>query len=461
MFTALCRVVSFMKVIVAGAGEVGYNIAERLSRDKIDVVMIDIDQNRLDSVVDTLDVQTVCGSAAHPDFLTDAGLEDSDLLVAVTSSDEINVLACRVSQLMAPDVSRAARIRDPLLYKAVNKGDLREGLGLSHVIDPTTLTVDNILDFLDLPGAVDVINVGSGQLKFVGLRLPRQHPAVGKTLSEVLPRAAGNNLLVVAIYRHHRVLIPTGTTVLAARDLLYMAATSEHLPEVATFFGLEWKTVTNVFIMGGGEVGLSLARRLEERHDMTVKLVEQNAERCEYLSRELDKTIVLHGDATDQTLLEDEGISECDVFIAVGTDDEKNMVTCLLAKRLGAENTITRVNRYSYAPLVSAIGLESLVSARVAAVSAILKIVHKGLVVTVANLQNNDTEVVEMVITESSKCCGLKLMNIKFPNGAIVAGILRGETSLIPRGDTVFEPGDVLAVVARAEAVSQLTKALI
>ncbi|MDR3135366.1 MAG: NAD-binding protein, partial [Deltaproteobacteria bacterium] len=148
-------------------------------------------------------------------------------------------------------------------------------------------------------------------------------------------------------------------------------------------------------------------------------------------------------------------------FIAVGTDDEKNMVTCLLAKRLGAANTITRVNRYSYAPLVSAIGLESLVSARVAAVSAILKIIHKGLVVTVATLQNNDTEVVEMAITEASKCVGRRLMDIKFPNGSIVAGILRGETSMVPRGDTVFEAGDVMAVVARSEAVAQLAKALL
>jgi trk system potassium uptake protein TrkA len=449
-----------MKVIVAGAGEVGYNIAERLSRDKVDVVLIDVDQTRLEAVVDALDVQTVQGSAAHPDVLAEAGLEGSDLLVAVTSSDEINVLACRVSQLMAPDVRRAARIRDPLLYKAINMGDLREGLGLSHIVDPTTLTVDNIMDFLDLPGAVDVINVGAGQLKFIGLRLPRHHPAAGRTLSEVLPRSEGNNLLVVAIYRHHQILIPTGATVLKAQDLLYMAATSEHLEEVAAFFGLEWRTVNNVFIMGGGEVGLSLARRLEDRDAVTVKLVEQNPDRCEYLSRELPKTIVLKGDATDQTLLEDEGISDCDVFIAVGTDDEKNMVTCLLAKRLGAANTVTRVNRYSYAPLVSAIGLESLVSARVAAVSAILKIVHKGMAVTVATLQNNDTEVVEMVVAASSKCCGHKLMEVKFPGGAILAGILRGEKSLVPRGDTVFEPGDVLAVVARAEAVGHLSKVL-
>ncbi|MDR1049859.1 MAG: Trk system potassium transporter TrkA [Deltaproteobacteria bacterium] len=450
-----------MKVIVAGAGEVGYNIAERLSRDKADVVLVDIDQARLDAVSETLDVQTIRGSASHPAVLKDAGLDDSDMLVAVTSSDEINVLACRMSQLLAPEVRRAARLRDQLLYKAVSEEVLKDGLGLSFVIDPTSLTVDNILDFLDLPGAVDVINVASGSLKFVGLRLGRSHPAVGRPLSEVLPRGGGNNLLVVAIYRHHQVLIPTGGTVFKARDLVYMAATPDHMPEVAAFFEIEWKTVENVFIMGGGEVGLSLARRLEERSgSLSIKLIEQNAERCEYLSRELSRSIVLRGDATDQTLLEDEGVADCDVFIAVGTDDEKNMVTCLLAKRLGATNTITRVNRYSYAPLVSAIGLESLVSARVAAVSAILKYIHKGVVVSVATLQNEDAEIAEVAVTEDSDLCGKSLKDSKFPSGAIVAGVIRDGACFVPRGDSVLRSGDTLAVVARSDVVHHLTKKL-
>jgi trk system potassium uptake protein TrkA len=449
-----------MKIIVAGAGEVGCNIAERLSRDRVDVVLIDVDQERLESVVDSLDVQTICGSASHPAVLKEAGLESCDMIVAVTSSDEINVLACRMSQLMAPEVRRAARIRDQLLYEVVHQEDLKDGLGLSFVIDPTSLTVETILDYLDLPGAVDVINIAEGHLKFVGLRLSRHHPAIGKPLAEVLPRTEGNNLLVVAVYRHHEVLIPSGATVLRARDLLYMAATPEHLQEVAAFFEIEWKTVDNIFIMGGGEVGLNLARRLEERDDgISIKLIEQNADRCEFLSRELRSTIVLRGDATDQTLLEDEGITECDVFIAVGTDDEKNMVTCLLAKRLGATNTITRVNRYSYAPLVSAIGLESLVSARVAAVSAILKYIHKGLVVTVATLQNEDAEVAEISVTDGSPLCGLPLKDSRFPAGAIVAGVLRGENCFVPKGDTVLESGDTLAVVARSDVVHQLTKA--
>ncbi|MDR1545980.1 MAG: Trk system potassium transporter TrkA [Deltaproteobacteria bacterium] len=448
-----------MKVIVGGAGEVGFNIAEKLSREKIDVVLVDSDRERLGEVVDSLDVQTVCGSLSHPITLREAGLDKADLLVAVTGSDESNILACRLAQLLSPETRRAARVRDSLLYRSLTEEGVHEGLGLSFIIDPISLTVDTIIDFLALPGVGDVIDVSGGRLKFIGQRLHRQHPAVGRTLAESLPRVEGSVLLVVAVHRGHEVIIPTGRTVLKARDLVYLAVTSEHLDEAGRFFGLEWRPVKNVFVMGGGEVGLALAKRLEER-DMTVKLIERSAERCEFLSRELNGAIVIKGDATDQFVLEDEGVSECDVFIAVGTDDEKNMVSCLLARRLGAANTITRVNRYSYAPLVSAIGLESLVSARVAAVSAILKHVKKGLAVTVATLRNEGAEVVEVEVPEGSKLAGKALMASKFPADAIVAAVVRGERAVIPRGETIIEAGDVLMIVARAEAIPLLEKAV-
>jgi trk system potassium uptake protein TrkA len=274
-----------------------------------------------------------------------------------------------------------------------------------------------------------------------------------------LPREEGNKLLIAAIYRHHELLIPNGSTVLKPRDLLYLAATPESLPEVSRFFDIDWRPPKTVFIMGGGEVGLHLARRLEPS-DLSVLLIEQSEERCGFLSRELTRTVVLRGDGTDQALLEDEGVGECDIFIAVGTDDEKNMISCLLARRLGARNTITRVNRFSYVPLVSAIGLEALVSARVAAVSAILKYVRKGLVVSVATLQNEEAEIIEIEVPEASRLAGRKLMEAGLPPNTIVAALIRGGEVQIPSGNTVINGGDVLAVVARSESVNQLEKAL-
>jgi trk system potassium uptake protein TrkA len=332
-------------------------------------------------------------------------------------------------------------------------------LGVSLVIDPTTLVVDNILDFLDIPGAGDVVDVSGGRLKLIGVRLSRTHRCVGLTLAEALPRENGYHILVAAIYRDHELLIPTGTTLMKGGDLMYLAATPEHLPQVSEFFGLEWRPVETVFILGGGEVGLTLARRLEER-DLTIKLFEKDPERSAFLSQTLTSAIVLKGDATDQSLLLEEGIGECDVFIAVGTDDEKNMIACLIAKRLGVPSVITRVNRYAYVPLVSAIGLESLVSARVAAVSAVLKHIRKGLVISVATLKSEDAEIIEVLVPEKSHLTGLTFAEAKFPVGTIVAALLRGEEVVIPRGQTTIEAGDVLAVVSRFESLGHLAKIL-
>ncbi|MDR2611808.1 MAG: Trk system potassium transporter TrkA [Deltaproteobacteria bacterium] len=448
-----------MKVIVAGAGEVGFNISEKLSRERIDVVLIDCSAERLKAVSEALDVQTIVSPVSRPAVLLEAGIRESDLFVAVTGSDSDNILSCRYAQLLAPEIRRLARIRDSASYAGLAPEEVRGGLGLSFIIDPTALVVDTIIDFMGIPGAGDVINVSGGRLKLVGLRLPKHHPIVGVPLMKSLPREQGNKLLIAAIYRHHELLIPNGSTVLRAKDLLYLAATPENLPEVSRFFNIDWQPPRTVFIMGGGEVGLHLARRLEGR-DMSVLLIEQNEERCAFLSRELRRTVVLRGDATDQSLLEDEGVGECDIFIAVGTDDEKNMISCLLARRLGAGNTITRVNRYSYVPLVSAIGLEALVSARVAAVSAILKYVRKGLVVSVATLQNEEAEIIEMEVPSASRLVGRTLMEARLPENTIVAALLRAGEVIIPRGDTGIAAGDVLAVVARSEAVGLLEKAL-
>jgi trk system potassium uptake protein TrkA len=448
-----------VKVIVAGAGEVGFNISEKLSREKIDVVLIDQSPERLRAVADALDVQTVESPVARPRMLLEAGIREAELFVAVTGSDSDNILACRYAQLLAPEVRRIARVRDSAACEGLAPEEVRGGLGLTFVIDPTALVVDTIVDFMSIPGAGDVIDVTGGRLKLVGLRLPPHHPIVGVPLMQSLPREEGNKLLIAAIYRHHELLIPNGNTVLKPRDLLYLAATPDSLPEVSRFFGIDWRPPRTVFIMGGGEVGLHLARRLEGG-DLSVILIEQNEERCAFLSRELRSTVVLRGDATDQALLEDEGVGECDIFIAVGTDDEKNMISCLLARRLGARNTITRVNRFSYVPLVSAIGLDALVSARVAAVSAILKYVRKGLVVSVATLQNEDAEIIELEVPSASRLAGKRLAEARFPEQTIVAALLRGEEALIPRGSTVIEGGDVLAVVARSESVNLLEKAL-
>ena len=451
-----------MRVVVIGAGEVGWHITAKLVSEKAEVVLIDTDAKRLDLAAENLDVQTVQGFGANPETLIKAGLTSADLLVAVTGNDETNILACRMAQLLAtPDTRRVARIRASGYYDFFDEKRFRSDFGLNFIINPSQEAVDNILDFIEFPGLTDIIDVSRGRLRLAGKKLSRRHPLLGKPLSELLPPGVGRNILVAAIYRRHDLVIPRGDTVLLPGDLVYVAAGAGDTSTVNEFFGLDETPIRKVVIVGGGEVGYALAKRLElDERKFAVKIIELNSERAAYLSARLKRTMVIEGDGTDQDLLMEENAGDCDAFISVSTDDEKNLISCLVGKRLGARHTITRVNRSSYAPLVTAIGLESMISARVAAVSAVLKYIRKGRVISVATLANEDAEIIEFQVPEKSRAAGRKLMDIKFPEGAIICALTRGEEVTIPRGGTLIEPGDILAVVAKGAVIGEVEKIL-
>ena len=452
-----------MRALVLGAGEVGYHIASKLVQEKADVVLIDTDQKRLDWVAENLDIQTITGFGANPETLVKAGLEEADLLVAVTGSDETNILSCRIAQLLTKNrIKRLARIRASGYYDFLDDNKLHGEMGLDFIINPSQEAVENIMDFLDFPGACDVIDVAQGRMRLVGIRLPNRHNLLNKPLATLLPRNQGENtILIAAIYRRNELVIPKGDTVLQPNDMIYVPTSMETMALTRSFFGLDPEPIREVAIMGGGEVGYSLAKRLgKDPRNLKVKLIEQSAERCEYLSERLPKTMVLKGDGTDQDLLKEENISDCDAFIAVSTNDEKNLISCLVAKRSGVPHTITRVNRFSYAPLVAAIGLEAMISARVAAVSAVLRHIRKGRVISVATLAGEDAEIIEMQVTPNSPSAGKQLMDIKFPTGTLVCTLTKGDTVIVPKGNTIIEAGDILGIVAKTSATTKLAKFL-
>lgn len=451
-----------MRALVIGAGEVGWHIAAKLVSEKAEVVLIDTNLKRLELAAESLDVQTVHGYGANPETLMSAGLGLADLLVAVTGNDETNILACRMAQLLAtPETRRVARVRASGYNDLFDEKRFRSDFGLNFIINPSREAVENILDYIEFPGASDVIEISRGRLRLVGKKLARKDPLLGKSLAELLPPGRGRNILVAAIYRRHDLVIPRGETVLMPGDLVYVAAGAGDTAAVNEFFGLNEAPVRNVIIVGGGEVGYTLAKMLEaDERRFNIKIIEVQAERAAYLSERLKRSIVIEGDGTDQDLLIEENGGDCDAFISVSTDDEKNLISCLMAKRLGARHTITRVNRSSYAPLVSAIGLESMISARVAAVSAVLKYIRKGRVISVATLAHEDAEIIELQVPPKSRATGLKLMDIKFPEGSLVCALTRGDEVIIPRGGTALQPGDIMAVVAKGGVISDLEKIL-
>ena len=450
-----------MKVIVVGAGEVGYHIADRLSRAKAEVTLIDRDRAILDQAAENLDIQVVAGDGADPAVLSAAGLAEADLLVAVSRSDETNILTCRLAQLLAPaGTKRLARIRSASFFDFFGEDAFRRDLGIDFIINPNLEAVKTILDFIEFPGVTDVITVARGRLRLVGLKLPRHHPLLNQALARLRPEG-GRNALIAAIHRRHKLVIPRGDTVLQAGDLVYVAATTDEADQVRAFYGLSQEPARHITIAGGGEMGYHLARQLAaDPRGFKVKLIEIDQKRCEYLSARLPSTMIIKGDGTDHDLLLDENTGEADAFIAVSTNDEKNLIACLVAKRLGAHQTITRVNRSSYAPLVASLGLGAMVSARVAAAGAVLKYLRRGRIISVATLTSEDTEIIEFQVPPRSPAAGTKLMDVKFPDGALATALTRDEEMLIPRGNTVIEAGDILAVVARPEAIGTVEKLL-
>ena len=448
-----------MKVVVIGVGEVGWHIAARLVREKVEVTLVDKDQDRLDQASETMDLKVVQGRGADPATLSAAGLAGADLLVAVTNSDETNILACRLAQILArPETKRLARIRSSDFFNFLDEQRFRNELGVDFLINPTVEIVETIMDFIRFPGATDIIEVARGRLHLVGLKLPRGHQLLDKPLAQI--HAEGRaGLLLAAIQRRHRLLVPKGDTVLKAGDLIYAAA--DEAGQLQDFFGLPKDPVRRVTIVGGGEMGCHLARRLTaDPRQFKVTLIEKNQKRCEYLSRLLPGTMIIWGDGTDQELLIEENAGEADAFIAASTDDEKNLISCLVAKRLGSRQTITRVKRPSYAPLVAAIGLGGLVSDRMAAAKAVLKYLRRGRVISVAALINEDAEVIEFQVPARSRLAGKRLMDVRFPEGALATALARGEEVMIPRGGTVVEAGDILAVVTTPGALSAVEKLL-
>lgn len=447
-----------MKVIIVGAGEVGYHIASKLSRENKDVVLIDRDAGKLRRVNDTLDVQTLQGSGASPALLREAGIESAEMIVAVTDSDETNLVACLMSRVLSPGTTRIARIRNQEFFEveAIKSGEV---LGLSLVINPEVEVVKMIVRLLEVPGAVDVVDFAEGRVRLIGLKINPDSRLMGLSMVELRQLDPDRHVLIAAIYRDNQVIIPHGKTRFQAGDLAYVVTVAEEVEEALRFFGLTPSPIRSAFIIGGGQVGSLLAQNLEKK-GIKIKLVDRSAERCQQLSERLSKTIVLNGDGTDQELLQEEHAADSDVFIALTNDEEENVLSCLLARRLGARQAITRINKFAYVPLVTAIGLETVVSSRLSAVSAILRHIRRGKVISAAALKGEDAEAIEFAALQTSEIVGRPLQDIKFPRHAIIAAIVRGSEVIIPRGTTVIQPDDRIIVFARREAISKVEQAL-
>jgi trk system potassium uptake protein TrkA len=447
-----------VKVVIVGAGEVGYHIANRLALENKDVVVVDCDPEALTRIAESIDVQTVAGSGSSPSILETAGIQGAEILLAVTDSDEVNLVACLVADILSPATKKLARLRlaDFDDYHEAFKNSAPH---IDTVINPEIEVVRTIERLMQVPGAVDVGEFADGRIKFVGVYLEPDCHLDGVRLADLPSLLEANRPLIAAVVRDDQLIVPTGGNHLRAGDLIYFISENKRLLDHLSIFNKQVTPARRVLIVGGGRVGYRLAKRLEAA-SLSCKIIERRAAQCDYLAERLDHAVVLHGDGSEQSLLMEENIQDIDLVVTLTGDDETNILASLLAKRLGAAKTITQINKFSYLSLMSTIGIEQVVSPRLSAINSILQHIRRGKVLSAISIKGEAGEVMEALALPTSDIVSKPLKKISFPKGALVAGIIRGETIIIPDGNSVIEPDDRIIIFAMREAVPGVERIL-
>jgi trk system potassium uptake protein len=447
-----------LKIIIVGAGEVGYHFAEWLAQEKKEVVTIDIDPEALTRVSDHLDVQILQGSGSNPRVLEESGLKNADLILAVTDKDEVNLIACLFANVIAPDIQKVALIRNPD-YINYREALTRDILNIGLVINPEMEVVNSILRILGAPEVEEVNDFVGGRLKMLGKHLPPDSPLNGLKLMQLPDKIERNRMIIAALVRDEALIIPKGKDTLQAGDFVYFVCQSQDIEEILRLFGKQTATLKNILVVGGGNIGFPLAKELEARR-FSVKLIEKDPQRCQTISARLNRTLVLQGFATDQKFLEQENIGHMDMVVAVTWDEEMNILSCLLAKQLGAKKTIARVNKVHYIPLVQAIGIDHIVSPRVSAINALFPYIRRGKVISSVSIRGKAAEVLEAeALAKSAIVCG-PIKDLQFPKEALFLCVFRGDEVIIPSGDTIIEPGDRVLILATGPVIPLVEQAL-
>jgi trk system potassium uptake protein TrkA len=450
-----------LKIVILGAGRVGASVAQSLVSEQNDITIIDTNVAQLAALQDRLDLRTVAGNGTHPPVLVRAGIEDADMLIATAASDETNLVACQLAARLFNVPTRIARIRAPefLEHPEITGPD---GFQVDHLICPEQTVTDYVAKLIEFPEALQVLEFAQGRVSLIAVRAYEGGPLVSHPLRELRSVHPDVDVRVVAIFRGDRAIAPEGDTMIQAGDEVFLLAAAEHIRTALSDLRRMDQPVRRVMIAGGGKIGLRLAREL--RVGYQVKIIEPDRQRCNDLAAVLDpaRALILHGDSTDEDLLAEEGVDEMDLFIALTSDDETNIMSCMLAKRMGARRTIALINRQAYADLVEGNRIDIGIVPAQATIGQLLKHVRRGDVVAVHSLRRGAAEALEAVAhgdRRSSKVVGRRIEEIDLPAGARIGAIVRRaapssdgadtvqqDQVIIAHHDTVIEPEDHVIV---------------
>ena len=433
-----------MKIIILGAGQVGSNLAEHLVREGNDLTVVDVDAEKLAALQDRFDLRTVQGQASHPSILRQAGADDADMLVAVTLNDETNIVACKLAATLFNIPTKIARIRSldymkhPELFGADN-------FAVDHVISPEQEITDYLKKLIDYPEALQVVDFGQGRARLVAMRARAGGPLVGHELRDLQKHLPGLDARVAAIFRRDRTIVPEGRTVIQNDDEIFFIAATENIRAVMKEMRRADKGVRRIMIAGGGNIGRRLAAALEDHYE--VKLIDRNKKNTQILAQQLKRTLVLTGNSTDEDLLLEENIEDMDVFCALTNDDEDNIMSSLLAKRLGARKVIALINRSTYVDLLQGGEIDIALSPAQATIGPLLTHIRRGHMAVVHSLRRGAAEALEAVVhgdAKSSRLVNRRLDEVELPEGVSIGAILRGDQVIIAHHDTTIQNEDHL-----------------
>ena len=431
-----------MKILIIGAGKVGGTLAENLASEAFDITLVDSNAAVLEALRNKIDIQTVVGSGSHPDVLRRAGADDADMLIAVTSSDEVNMVACQVCYSLFRTPTKIARIRSSS-YLTREGFFSKEHMPIDVLINPEVVVTDHIRQLLEHPGALQVLDFADGRVQLVAVKAYYGGPLIGQELSFLREHVPNVDMRVAAIFRRGKAIIPKGNTVIEADDEVFFIAASEHINAVMAELRRVERPFKRVMIAGGGNIGTALAKAIEPY--FSVKVLENNPARCEGLAEILNSSVVLNMDVTDRELLLEENIEQCDAFCAVTNDDEVNIMSSLLAKKLGARQVIALISKPAYVDLVQGGEIDIAISPQQATTSQLLTHVRKADVVQVHSLRRGAAEALEAIAhgdPKSSKVVGRALRDIALPPGASIGALVRDGEVIIGHDDVVIESDD-------------------
>ena len=431
-----------MKIIILGAGQVGGSLALSLANEDNDITVVDTDAEILKDTRDRADLHTVVGEASHPSVLERAGAKDADMVIALTNSDETNMVACQVAYTLFHTPTKIARIR-AVEYLTYNDLFVQEALPVDVLISPEHLISQYIQRLIEHPGSLQVLDFADGKIKMLAMRVDRSDALVGKKptqLAELIPETM---VKIVAIYRNNNSVEFNADTTIKNDDEVFFLASAKDAAELTSYFRGTKKPYKRVLLAGGGNIGFHLAESLENKYQ--VKIIERNSERAKELSESLDKTIVLQGDAADQDMLVEENIENMDVFCALTNDDEANILSAMLAKRLGANKVMSLINRPSYVDLVESSTIDIAISPQQVTLGTLLTHVRKGDIVAVHSLRRGAAEAIEVIAhgdKKTSKVVGRNIEEINLPKGATIGAIARNDEVIMVEADTIIEAED-------------------